>query len=118
MCFQNLPPNAPAIDYALAGQPAATFLAPGRAILTGVMVAVPGQQPRFHEDVRGVLAALGDRPRIYYDARLALAVELQHDLPFAPSYDDVRAAPGPLAAAATPSTRPGRSRVQRVPWSE
>jgi hypothetical protein len=44
-----------------------------------------------YDDVLGVLAALGDRPRIYYDARLALAVELQHDLPLPPSYDDVRA---------------------------
>jgi DNA polymerase-1 len=55
------------------------------------MVSVSGQPARFHEDVRGVLAALGNRPRIYYDARLALAVELLHDLPLPPSYDDVRA---------------------------
>jgi len=92
MCYQNLPPRAPvAIDYALAGQSGSTFSAGWRAPLTGIVVGVPGQIPCRHDDVSGVLAALGNRPRVYYDARLALAVELQHDLPFAPSYDDVRA---------------------------
>ena len=87
MCYQNLPPNFPAaVEYALAAQSES-----GRAILTAVMIAVPGQPPRFHEDVRGVLEALGDRPRVYYDARLALALELQHGLPLPASYDDIRA---------------------------
>jgi DNA polymerase I len=53
------------------------------------MVAIPGQVARFHADVRGALAALGDRPRVYYDARHAIALELQHGLPGA-AYNDVR----------------------------
>lgn len=112
MNCQNLPSEAPvAIEYALAG-------APGRAILTGVTIAVPGQQPQVYDDVRGVLTALGDRPRLYYDARHGIAVELQHDLPFAPSYDDVRALlallqqEGPPELASTENAR--SASLQRV----
>ena len=91
MCYQNPPLSAAvAVDYILAGQASATFSVGRQAPLTGVAVALPGQPPRRHDDVAGVLASLAGRPRLYFDARLALAIELQHNLPFATAYDDVR----------------------------
>jgi hypothetical protein len=84
--------------------------------LTGVTIAIPGQVPRFHEDVRGVLAALGDRPRLYYDARFALALELHHGLPLPPSYDDVRALLALLQQPEPPSLPGPRMRLAQ-PWS-
>ena len=90
MCYHNLPPSAcVAVDYTLASQLPATFSLGRQVALAGVTVALPGQPPRHHTDVLGILKTLGNQPRLYYDARLALAIELEHDLPSAP-FDDVR----------------------------
>jgi len=111
MCYHNLPPSAcVAVDYTLASQLPATFSLGRQVALAGVTVALPGQPPRHHTDVLGILKTLGNRPRIYYDARLALAIELQHNLPSAP-FDDVRAmltllqqpVPSTLTQAGAPS---------------
>jgi len=112
MCYQDRPSEPPvAVDYVLDGQSGSTFSTLLAAPLAGVAVGVPGQPPHHYDDVRGALAALGDRPRIYYDARLALALELQHDLPSAPRYDDLRA----LLALLQQPAPPGLVRAADAP---
>jgi DNA polymerase-1 len=104
-----LSPAFVAIDYILDSPSDAKKVAANRSHLVGMAVLQNGVASYHDDDFAAVLAGFGDRPRLYYDARLALAVELHNDLPSAP-FDDVRAMlhllqqpPPPALQAATTS---------------
>ncbi len=83
-------PALVAVDYTVSGPRTAAAVIAGKATLESMtyQTAEDGLQTVTLGQIPDVLRSLGDRPRLYGNALVGLAVEAVHDLPLPYKFDD------------------------------